>query len=117
MEMKNLIPPNQLSYDLRRAGQEMADEMARLLSTSHPNIEHLALMCLGCAFRRGTEANLYPGTLLSALMCMVDGESFECHDRDNDGHPIPNGKPCHGFLAYCEQSRLVSEPADVDINP
>lgn len=100
---------DELPNDLREAGAEMAVEINRLLATADPNINALAMMCKGCTFRRETEANVYPGTLLSVVLCAVEGEVFECHDRANEGHPIPNGKPCWGFLAYFAE--LATEEA------
>jgi hypothetical protein len=45
--------------------------------------------CATCAFRPGTEASRTETTVLMARLCLMSGETFECHERT---------APCAGFL-------------------
>lgn len=57
--------------------------------------EELLKMCDGCAFKKGTEANNAPHTVLAAIECVLKDEVFYCHKRF-----CPNGseKICNGWI-------------------
>src|ERR1051325_6451091 len=57
--------------------------------------EELLRMCDGCAFKKGTEANRQPMTVLTAVECVLKGEPFYCHKRFcADG----SEKLCNGWI-------------------
>lgn len=55
--------------------------------------EELLRMCDGCAFRKGTEANNHPITVLTAIECVLKEEAFYCHKRfcPDGSHKLCNG--------------------------
>lgn len=56
-------------------------------------------MCLTCAFREGSLANLSAGTGSTALDCIMDSDNagpFSCHHGMKDGEPT---KMCVGYIA------------------
>lgn len=57
--------------------------------------EELLKMCDGCAFKKGTEANKYSFTVLTAIECVLTSQPFYCHKRF-----CQNGeeKLCNGWI-------------------
>lgn len=57
--------------------------------------EELFKMCDGCAFKKGTQANENPMTVLLATESVLKDEPFYCHKRF-----CPNGseKLCNGWI-------------------
>src|ERR1041385_6049741 len=47
--------------------------------------------CDDCAFRKGTEANSHPWTIMKANLCLITGEEFYCHRRGTTHAPICSG--------------------------
>lgn len=55
----------------------------------------LLKMCDGCAFKKGSEANNHPYTVLHATECVIKEEPFFCHKRfRSDG----SEKLCSGWV-------------------
>lgn len=59
--------------------------------------------CATCAFRPGTEASETPGTMLTAQLCVLSGERFECHETDRAG------EPCIGWQRAVEARGAIPE--------
>lgn len=73
----------------------MMDAFRESAQTTIQGGEELLKMCDGCAFKKGTDANNYPITVLEATECVLKGEPFMCHKRFS-----PNGdeKLCNGWI-------------------
>lgn len=73
-------------------GRELGRELARLATIARLHADkHLPLPCRDCAFQLGTDPNGAEETLMDAVKCIVEGETFYCH--------VDTGKPCAGWLA------------------
>jgi len=53
--------------------------------------------CATCAFRRGTPASLSEDTRLVAMLCVLSGETFCCHEAQREG------EPCRGWQLAVER--------------
>jgi hypothetical protein len=74
------------------AGRALGAELARLATIERLHAEKdLPLPCRDCAFELGTDPNGSEETLMDAVKCIMEGETFNCH--------VDAGKPCAGFLA------------------
>ena len=73
-------------------GQELGKELAwfAVLGRLHSS-EKLPLPCGDCAFRLGTDPNGCEETLMDAVKCIMEGQTFFCH--------VNKGTPCAGYLA------------------
>lgn len=74
-------------------GRELGREMARLATIGRLHSKNLPEPCHDCAFL-GTRPNGCGPTLMDALKCALEGETFYCH--------VDDGKPCAGYLALKE---------------
>lgn len=52
-------------------------------------------VCKGCAFRKGSPANQCPSTVIDAERCLMEGETFFCHEEMNGSEPT---RKCRGYL-------------------
>jgi len=83
--MKKLNLPTPLG---RMAGAELDRIYNLTLQESGDNDER----CHDCAFRKGTMPNGCEATVYDAVMCTVNGNTFECH--------INVGQMCAGFAQF-----------------
>lgn len=89
---------------------ELGAELARLCEVELamlPNLEvepedvRAALLtgiarCGDCAFRAGTLPNQNAATVMNALKCVVEGETFYCHKGVPEGEEA--SRPCGGYV-------------------
>ena len=54
--------------------------------------------CVGCAFRKGTEANATPDTLAWAAQCTRTMQPFYCHCVEAIGQKV-----CSGWMAVVDE--------------
>jgi hypothetical protein len=69
----------------------------------------MPVMCSGCAFRPGTEANTDELTQMQAELCLMSGVPFNCHANAVKDE-IPKGleRRCRGYLD--ERQRRGPQP-------
>jgi hypothetical protein len=73
-------------------GEALGSHLARFVEVElQTRAAELPGRCHDCAFRRGSKPNGCPSTLMDALKCVLEGETFYCH--------INEGKPCAGWVA------------------
>lgn len=53
-------------------------------------------MCKSCAGRKGTEANVTPGTVAMLTDCIETGEPFYCHESTAELDPNGTAIDSHG---------------------
>lgn len=74
------------------AGKQLARladrALGRVAETGEPDER-----CATCAFRSGTLPNQCADTISDAVKCVVEGETFYCHEKGR------MGRPCYGWLA------------------
>jgi hypothetical protein len=94
-------------------GRELGTKLAEWCDAAEPvaRLAEPALppRCKSCAFRRGDHlANGSPGTLMNALKCVMEHETFECHQHDR------KGQPCSGWamLVLADTRGPISAPWD-----
>lgn len=79
-------------------GRVLGEQLARLTEVEMVKLRakfpgHLE-PCGTCAFRRGTVPNGCPTTLMDAIKCAVEGDTFYCHEH-RKGEPM---QACTGWL-------------------
>ena len=70
------------------AGAEMGSHMARFYEAERAARGLEDQRCVDCAFRLGSLPNGAPLTQMSALKCLMEGETFYCHHGED--------RPCQG---------------------
>lgn len=74
----------------QRAGETFAK-----YASEGAKIKRHGRMCNDCAFRKGSEANTEPETIMKVEHALIYGMAeFNCHTE----HKQDAGKPCAGFL-------------------
>lgn len=79
-------------------GAALGREVARLAEVEEQTHPELPKRCADCAFRLGTPPNQCAGTLMDALKCAIEGETFYCHLGVPEG-----GEPkrvCGGYVLF-----------------
>lgn len=70
-------------------GRALGEQLARLCDGEVAKSDKPDGRCGTCAFRAGTDANGCVATLMDALKCAAEGETFWCHEHD---------RPCAGWV-------------------
>ena len=78
-------------------GQALGRGMARLAAIERLHNGDCPLPCHDCAFELGTGPNGCPATLMDALKCVIEGQTFFCH--------VNKGRPCAGWVALTKALR------------
>lgn len=56
--------------------------------------------CATCAYREGTEAANTPSTVFLAELCVMSGETFNCHE---------DHRPCRGWANEVQRQQAAGE--------
>lgn len=99
--------PNVPTPEGRELGIEVARHFENAWAKSLAQFPNQQPPCNDCAFKRGTDPNGCPETLLEAIKCVVEGVPFFCHKGVPDGE-TPK-RFCMGWLvSYGEFHRETS---------
>lgn len=95
-------------------GRILGEQIARLtevdLAERRKRFPNHAEPCGTCAFRRGTYPNGCLATVMDALKCVVEGNTFYCHEH-RKGKPL---EPCTGwFIASAAAHARGAIPKEV----
>ena len=78
-------------------GRALGREMARLATIERVRNGDCPLPCHDCAFELGTIPTGCPDTLMDALKCVMEGQTFFCH--------VNKGRPCAGWVALTRAAK------------
>ena len=69
-------------------GRALGEQMARFTEQTEMDMRAAGVQiperCKTCAYRLGTSPNGCVTTLMTALKCTMEGEPFNCHERDGE---------------------------------
>lgn len=93
-------------------GRKLGKELARLCDGQEEKYAGTGLAvphrCATCAFRAGTYANGCEATLMDAVKCTIEQDTFLCHEHRKDDKP----PVCAGFVLMRNNGDPIQVPWD-----